>query len=299
MKKLYIYILALLCCTACSSLGDYAFRKTLTMASEKLNAQCPMDVHYGTLQRIYLDHDTLCTLLRLADSYSYILNSPLRVGGVPEGRVGTNPSPLAAAMLLALAEDTTQTRLADLARDLAAHGYYLRLRLDPGNSPSKVGGVPAGGGGLNSLFLYASPALLDSVFNDRYTVRQKADIRVQTQVLFAKCRIPIRLDENMSMTAIDYTPGEVRMAYTIVEDEQVNLGNEAFRTTAELVVRRRIWNDLIRSKSPAVQEIVKNYYLSGCSIVYTCTGDKSGGQVTLVFTTADLRMLLSHYGIHI
>lgn len=263
---------------SCNLVSDYVFRKELSIATQTMNSQCPWETHYGTLQRVYVDGDTLCTLLRLADGYSYILNQPITL----------DPAPLTASLLFTLAEDTTLTPVADLAHELAAHNCWLRLRLDP-NSPKST----------QSAFLYASPALLDSVFNNKYSEKEKAIVKVQTQVFFAKCQMPIRLDDKMSMTAIDYVPGEVRMHYTIVEDEQVDLGKESFRTTAELVVRNRIWNNLIRSSNASVHEIVKNYYLSGSRVVYTCTGSQSGGQLTLVFTSADLRMLLSHYGIHL
>jgi hypothetical protein len=105
--------------------------------------------------------------------------------------------------------------------------------------------------------------------------------------------------DQLTMTAIDYAPGEVRMDYTLVEDDQINLGKKDFRTTAELFVRQRIWKDLIKAKKASTQEVVKQYYLAGCRVLYTGTGATSVGHVQVIFTQGDLRMILSHYGMHL
>ena len=251
------------------NLEDYAYRKELGATAKVLNTQCPMAFPYGSLERVFMERDSLCTLVKI--------NTSTKISDVA---VGPEESAIVTSfLLLTLAEDTMQTKLAETMRDMASHGIWLRVRVD-------------------DRFFRASPALLDSVFNNRFSVKEAARVKVQMQVLMAKKRMPIVINDQMKMTAIDYEPGLVTMAYTMAEDEQVNLGREDFRTTAESYVRQRIWKDLMSAKKQATQDVIHNYYLAGCKVRYTCTGDKSGGHVELLFTQGDLRMLLSHYGIH-
>ena len=254
--------------TSCN-LEDYAFRKELGAAAKLLNTQCPMSFPYGSLERIFVERDTLCTLVKVNLSTKL---QDVAVG--PEER-----SVVTSFLLITLSEDTTQSQLADMMREMAAHNVWLRIRVD-------------------DTFFRASPALLDSVFNGRFSVKEAARVKVQMQVLMAKRRMPIVISDQMKMTAIDYEPGLVTMAYTMAEDDQVNLAREEFRTTAEIYVRQRIWKDLMSAKKQSTQDVIHNYYLAGCKVRYTCTGDKSGGHLELLFTQGDLRMLLSHYGIH-
>ena len=260
------------------NLEEYAFRKKLALAAPVINTQCPIAVPYGSLQRVYVEHDTLCTLLKA--------NQGLKVGAL------TNHADLMThVLLITLSEDTTLLQIDTLLRDMATYNVWLRMRVDETPTKQTTGHQPA------SLWLYASPALLDTIFHDRYTEREKARFKVQMQVELAKLRMPYKVNDQMTMTAIDYTPGEVRMDYTVVEDDQVNLGRPDFRTTAELFVRQRIWKDLIKAQKASTQEVVKQYYLAGCRVRYTCTGATSGGHVQVIFTQGDLRMILSHYGI--
>ena len=262
------------------NLEEYAFRKKLALAAPVINTQCPMGVPYGSLQRIYVERDTLCTLLKA--------NQGLNVAAL-----ANHTDLMAHVLLIGLSEDTTLLQIDTLLRDMATYNVWLRMRVDETPTKQSAGksSSPA------SIWLYASPALLDTVFNNRYTTREKARYKVQMQVALAKLRMPYKVNDQMTMTAIDYTPGEVRMDYTIVEDDQVNLGKKDFRTTAELFVRQRIWKDLIKAQKASTQEVVKQYYLAGCRVRYTCTGATSGGQVQVIFTQGDLRMILSHYGI--
>lgn len=261
------------------NLEEYAFRKKLALAAPILNAQCPIDVPYGSLQRIYVEHDTLCTLIKATQ-------------GLNVAALEDHNDLLTRVILITLAEDTTYQILDSTCREMAKYNTWLRLRVD--ETPTSIKS-----NGLKSIWLYASPALLDTVFNGRYSERERARFKVQLQVALAKKQMPYKVNDQMTMTAIDYTPGEVRMDYTVVEDEQVNLGRKDFRTTAELFVRQRIWKDLIKAKKASTQEVVKQYYLAGCRVRYTCTGATSGGQVQVIFTQGDLRMILSHYGMHL
>lgn len=257
---------------------EYAFRKKLALAAPILNTQCPIDVPYGSLQRIYVEHDTLCTLIKAAQ-------------GLNVGALADHTDLLTRVILITLAEDSTQRQLDSMLCEMSKYHTWLRLRVDETPATKK--------GSLKSIWLYASPALLDTVFNGRYTERERARFKVQLQVALAKLHMPYKVNDQMTMTAIDYTPGEVRMDYTIVEDDQINLGKKDFRTTAELFVRQRIWKDLIKAKKASTQEVVKQYYLAGCRVRYTCTGATSGGHVQVIFTQGDLRMILSHYGMHL
>ena len=251
------------------NLEDYAFRKALAATAKTLNMQCPMAFAYGSLERIFMERDTLCTLVKV--------NTQTKLEAVAKGP--EESAIVTSFLLISLAEDTTQTKLAEMMREMAQHNVWLRIRVD-------------------DCFFRASPALLDSVFNGRFSVKESARVKVQMQVLMAKQRMPIKISDQMSMTAIDYEPGLVTMAYTMAEDEQVNLGREEFRTTAEIYVRQRIWKDLMSAKKQSTQDVIHNYYLAGCKVRYTCTGAQSGGHLELLFTQGDLRMLLSHYGIH-
>lgn len=282
MKKLIghislLGILGLLFLLPSCNLEEYAFRKKLALAAPILNTQCPMDVPYGSLQRIYVEHDTLCTLIKATQ-------------GLNVAALADHTDLLTRVILITLAEDTTHQELDSLLCEMSKYHTWLRLRVDETPTSTKSGS-------LKSIWLYASPALLDTIFSGRYTERERARFKVQLQVALAKLHMPYKVNDQMTMTAIDYTPGEVRMDYTVVEDDQVNLGRKDFRTTAELFVRQRIWKDLIKAKNAATQEVVKQYYLAGCRVRYTCTGATSGGQVQVIFTQGDLRMILSHYGI--
>ena len=256
----------------------YTFRKKLALAAPVLNAACPMNFPYGSLQRIYLEDDTLCTLVKVGTN-------------VPDITVFKHhESELMQAMLIFLAEDSTYSQITDLLKDMSKYDVWLRMRVD--NTPNK-------GRSMQSVRLYAPPSMLDSVFSGRLSERERALAKVRVQILLTQLQLPITINSGMTMTDISYADGEVLMAYTVKEDDQVNLGREAFRTTAQLFIRQRIWNELIRSKSAATQEVMKQYYLSGSRLRYTCTGETSGGQVQVLLTQGDLRMLLSHYGLHL
>ncbi|MBO4621285.1 MAG: hypothetical protein J5635_01285, partial [Paludibacteraceae bacterium] len=252
--------------------------KKLAIAAPVLNAACPMSFPYGSLQRIYLEEDTLCTLVKVGSK-------------VPDVSVfKDHESELMLAMLILLAEDSTYTQVTDIMRDMSKYGVWFRMRID--NTPTK-------GGGMTSVRLYAPPSMLDSVFSGRLSEREQALAKVRVQILLTQLQLPYTVNSSMTMTAISYAEGEVLMDYTIKEDSQINLGREAFRTTAQLFIRQRIWNELIRSKNETTQEVIKLYYLSGSRLRYTCTGETSGGQVQVLLTQGDLRMLLSHYGLHL
>ena len=275
----YVLVIVFVNVLPSCNLEEYAFRKKLALAAPVLNTQCPIDVPYGSLQRIYVEHDTLCTLIKATQG--------LNVTALAE-----HSDLLAHVILITLAEDTTQRELDSLLCEMGTYHTWLRIRVDETPTSNKTAG-------LKSIWLYASPALLDSVFSGRYSERERARYKVQLQVALAKTHMPYKVNDQMTMTAIDYMPGEVRMDYTVIEDEQVNLGRKDFRTTAELFIRQRIWKDLIKAKKASTQEVVKQYYLAGCRVRYTCTGATSGGQVQVVFTQGDLRMILSHYGMHL
>jgi len=304
-----------LCLSGCSYIEHYAFRKGLSATAKILNTQCPQSFPYGSLERVFMENDTLCTLVRINESLAEAMStfpelgfktSSPQLGNMPvraetasaeSGTTAISEKTIAMTyFLLSLAEDTTRQQLNDVFRGMAAHDIWLRMRLD---SSVKVKDATGGRRNLPSIWLYASPALLDSVFNGRFSVKEAARIGVQMQVLMAKRKMPITLNDQLKMTAIDYTPGLVTMAYTVSEDELVNLGKEDFRTTAEIYVRQRIWKDLIGAKKAATQDVVKDYYLAGCKVRYTCTGATTGGHLEILFTQGDLRMLLSHYGIHL
>ena len=252
----------------------YTFRKKLALAAPVLNAACPMNFPYGSLQRIYLEDDTLCTLVKVGSKVSDI------------SVFKDHESELMLAMLIVLAEDSTYRQVTDLLSDMSKYGLWFRMRLDQPESSRFVR-------------LYAPPTMLDTVFSGRLSEREQALAKVRVQILLTRLQLPYTVTSTMTMTDIDYADGEVLMAYTVKEDEQINLGREAFRTTAQLFIRQRIWNELIRSKSASTQEVMKLYYLSGSRLRYTCTGETSGGQVQVLLTQGDLRMLLSHYGLHL
>ena len=252
----------------------YTFRKKLALAAPVLNSQCPINFPYGSLQRIYLEDDTLCTLVKVGSSITDI--SVFR----------DHESELMMAMLIILSEDTTYTQITDILRDMSTYDVWLRMRFDHAKSG-------------RSVRLYASPAMLDSVFCGRMSERERALAKVRVQILLTQLQLPYTVNDKMTMTAISLAEGEVRMNYTVVEDDQVNLARADFRTTAQLFLRQRIWNELIRSKNETTQELMKEYYLSGSRLRYTCTGETSGGQVQVLLTQGDLRMLLSHYGMHL
>ena len=252
----------------------YTFRKKLALAAPVLNSQCPINFPYGSLQRIYLENDTLCTLVKVGTSITDI--SVFR----------DHESELMMAMLIILSEDTTYTQITDILRDMSTYDVWLRMRFDHAKSG-------------RSVRLYASPAMLDSVYCGRMSERERALAKVRVQILLTQLQLPYTVNDKMTMTAISLAEGEVRMNYTVVEDDQVNLARADFRTTAQLFLRQRIWNELIRSKNETTQELMKEYYLSGSRLRYTCTGETSGGQVQVLLTQGDLRMLLSHYGMHL
>ena len=280
MKRLISH-LGLLCVTGLlglvltsCDLEAFKFRKKLSLAAPVMNAACPMNFPYGSLQRVYVERDSLCTLVKVG-------------ANVTDITVFKDHEPdLMRAMLVILSEDTTYTQLTDLLRDMGTFGVWLRMRFDH----------PESG---RSVRLYASPALLDSVFQNKFTERERALALVKVQILLTQLQLPYTVNNTMTMTAISYEDGEVHMAYRIKEDDQINLGRADFRTTAQLFVRQRIWNELIRSKNATTQELMKQFYLSGSRIRYTCTGESTGGQVQVLFTQGDLRMLLSHYGLHL
>ena len=252
----------------------YTFRKKLALAAPVLNSQCPINFPYGSLQRIYLEDDTLCTLVKVGTSITDI------------SVFCDHESELMMAMLIILSEDTTYTQITDILRDMSTYDVWLRMRFDHAKSG-------------RSVRLYASPTMLDSVFCGRMSERERALAKVRVQILLTQLQLPYTVNDKMTMTAISLAEGEVRMNYTVVEDDQVNLARADFRTTAQLFLRQRIWNELIRSKNETTQELMKEYYLSGSRLRYTCTGETSGGQVQVLLTQGDLRMLLSHYGMHL
>ncbi len=264
ITRLAMTALVLWGCSACN-FSDYAFRKELGISANALNNQCPMKTPVGELTRIFVENDTLCTLVK-TDTY------------IPQSAI------IMPYALLSLSEDTLYAPLTTLLGEMADHNVWLRLRLDTKNK---------------SHFYYASPQLLDSVCHGRFSDKETARVKVQMHVLLAQQRMPYKINNQMTMTDINYEPGLVTMAYTVAEDEQVNLSNEAFRTTAQLYVRQRIWKDLMSAKKTTTQDVIKNFCLAGCKVRYTCTGDTSGGHVEIIFTQGDLRMILSHFSIHI
>ena len=277
MKKLisHISLISLIGLISVScNFDSYTFRKKLSLTAPVLNSQCPVSFPYGSLQRIYLEEDTLCTLVKVGTSITDI--SVFR----------DHESELMMAMLIILSEDTTYNQITDILRDMSTYGVWLRMRFDHQQSG-------------RSVRLYASPAMLDSVFSGRMSERETALAKVRVQILLTQLQLPYTVNDKMTMTAISLAEGEVHMAYTVKEDDQVNLARADFRTTAQLFLRQRIWNELIRTKNAAAQEVMKQYYLSGSRLRYTCTGETSGGQVQVLLTQGDLRMLLSHYGMHL
>lgn len=272
MNKLtHTCLLGVICLVSLSScVSEKArFRSQLAIVAPAVNSQCPIDITYGSLQRIYLEEDTLCTLIRTKAEPSDLL---LRVA------------------LIKLEQDTSIQSLNTLKSAFASmgqYGFWLRSRFD---NP-KTG---------RSVRLYVSPATLDSIFSGKISEKEMAIMRVRLQVQLTQSSLPRRINDQMSVTALDYTPdGDIHMTYLFDEDNTLNLGKEAVRTTAELVVRSRIWNQLMRLHDDQLQEVILLYYNAGCNMRYTCVGAESGGRVEITFTQSDLRMLLSHYGIHV
>ena len=276
LKPLYLLTIIALLLGSCD-VERYKFRKKIELAAPVLNSACPLETPYGSVQRVYIEHDTLCSLIKAGSAYEGLMTAPENL--------------LMKTLLFTLDEDTTYQQLTDILREMATYQFYLRLRVD----------VPPAKGATKdaSIWLYASPQLLDSVFNNRFTERERALTKVLLQIHLIQHSLPYQINEQMTMTDIHYADGEVQMAYRVVEDGQINLERADFRTTAQLFLRQRIWNELIRSRKPEVHEVIKQYYLSGSRLRYTCTGASSGGQVQVLLTQGDLRMLLSHYGIHL
>lgn len=267
MKLCFFVVLCLLLASCVSE--QYRFKKALTLAAPVLNSQCPIDFMYGSVERVYLEEDTFCTLIRVHEAI-HLTNTPI----------------LSSFLLLTLAEDTTQREWTQYFADMGRNGIWFRAKLDNVKRHE-------------SVRLYASPGLLDSVFNDKFTPKEKAQIKVRMHTYQAKSMAPYRITDQMTMTDVEYVNDEVHVSYLVEEDKTLNLGRKDMRTTAELVARGRIWNQLMHLQDRQAQLVLLNYYTAGCKMRYTCIGSESGGQVDLRFSQGDLRMLLSHYGIQV
>lgn len=278
MKNNALLSLLLLLTLAACNPEQFHFKKELQLAVPELNSRCPVRTPIGSMERIYLEQDSLCTLFRIAPTYAPLI--------ADNASLLTDPSLLPSFLLLSLSEDTTLSELKPYLADMGQYGVWLRMKMDDPKSGQ-------------SVRIYASPALIDSVFTDKFSPRQKALVRVRLQMALTQRHLPYQVNSQMTMTSISLTDHEVLFSYLMEEDASLNLGREDIRTTARIVVRNRIWGQLMRLTERSAQQLMLDYYTAGYRLRYRCTGSESGGEVEFLLTQGDMRMLLSHYGIHV
>lgn len=267
--RILFFVLPFLCISCLNE--QQRFKQQIKLAAPVLNGRLPMNNNLGSLTKIYLEEDTLCTLLDVSKQVN-----DLEI-------IRKHEQLLVDVMLIQMATDTTYQELNGFLKDMGKYGIYLRIRVHADKAKE-------------DMWTLVSPERLDSIFSEKLSQRQLARKRVEAQVVFTQMQLPYKMDELLTMTQIAIQDDEVVFQYMVSEGREVNLANEGFRTTAELVLRQRLWNEMMRVQDVNMRQLVRDYSIGEYTLKYVCKGDRSGQSVAICFTAGDLRLFLSHYG---
>lgn len=271
-RLLYILTTILLSLTLVSCMSESGrFKQQIKVAAPVLNGRLPISNNLGSLTKIYLEGDTLCTLLDVSK----------QIGELETMR--KHEDVLVDAMLIQMASDTIYRELNGYLQNMGQYGLYLRIRVHSDKAKE-------------DFRTLVSPARLDSIFSQKLSERELARKRVEAQMILTQMQLPYQVDDRLTMTQIAIRNNEICMQYSVTEGGEINLANADVRTTAELIIRQRLWNEMMQMRDAAMQQMIRDYSVGEYTLKYVCLGDRSNQSVTINFTAGDLRLFLSHYG---